>query len=109
MQNKNNEDFDLAYALSLQADYERAVITKVYNSDFGAAVVLQEKLNREGEASASTPKKNVVAREIVDDRWELADPNPDIHRLFVEYDDLFFGGKLVASGVAVAWSNRMTL
>jgi hypothetical protein len=37
----------------------------------------------------------------------LIDPNPDIHALFIEYDRLFFDGKLV--GCEVKWSKRMTL
>ena len=104
-----NEDFDLAYALSLQADYDKTVSNTTNESDFAVAVALQEKLNRREERLVSTAEPKVVVSEIVDERWELADPNPNIHRLFVEYDDLFFGGRLVASGVAVAWSNRMTL
>lgn len=32
---------------------------------------------------------------------------PDIHQLFLHYDDLYFGGKL--KSVEVKWSARMTL
>lgn len=46
---------------------------------------------------------------VVDDAWELSDPTPNIHNLFMEFDSLFFWGKLAASGVAVSWSGRMTL
>ncbi|DAZ93063.1 TPA: hypothetical protein N0F65_009737 [Lagenidium giganteum] len=34
-------------------------------------------------------------------------PNPDIHALFLEYNDMFFDGKLC--GCEVKWSSRMTL
>ncbi|TMW58509.1 hypothetical protein Poli38472_010068 [Pythium oligandrum] len=38
---------------------------------------------------------------------ELLDPNPDIHALFLEYNVIFFDGKL--AGCEVKWSKRMTL
>ncbi|XP_071508417.1 uncharacterized protein [Diadema antillarum] len=44
---------------------------------------------------------------IVDERWELIDPNPDIRALFMQFNDRFFWGRL--EGVEVKWSPRMTL
>ncbi|KAK8771018.1 DNA-dependent metalloprotease SPRTN-like [Amblyomma americanum] len=44
---------------------------------------------------------------VVDEFWELHDPNPDVHRLFVEFNEAYFYGKL--DHVAVCWSWRMTL
>lgn len=38
---------------------------------------------------------------------ELIDPNPDIHSLFLYYNDLYFQSRL--SGVEIKWSKRMTL
>lgn len=81
-----DEDLDLAVALSLQAKYDE-----------------------EERAQSVVPKALPDARRIVDEHWELTDPSPDIHQLFVEYDAMFFWRKLTANGVAVAWSNRMTL
>lgn len=46
---------------------------------------------------------------IVDEDWELTDPNPNIHKLFVDYDTIFFWRKLSDNGVVVDWSKRMTL
>ncbi|MFH4976789.1 hypothetical protein AB6A40_003498 [Gnathostoma spinigerum] len=43
----------------------------------------------------------------VDPEWELLDPTPDIHALFVAFDDQFFYGKLAAC--EVKWSPRMTI
>lgn len=114
MQNNNprtntcDGDADLAYALSLQAEYDKSISTTgVMETDFLLAVSLQEQLNKDPQQTNIS--ETVNPKEIVDERWELTDPNPDIHKLFVEYDNLFFGGRLVASGVAVNWSNRMTL
>ncbi|KAM3603376.1 uncharacterized protein V6R79_020988 [Siganus canaliculatus] len=44
---------------------------------------------------------------IVDASWEMLDPNPDVRAMFLEFNDMFFWGKL--SGVEVKWSPRMTL
>ncbi|CAI2355093.1 unnamed protein product [Caenorhabditis sp. 36 PRJEB53466] len=42
---------------------------------------------------------------LVDPSFELIDPCPDIHALFVQFDDRFFGGAL--SCCEVKWSPRM--
>ncbi len=98
----SSEDYDLAYALSLREEYNNNMVIR---SDSALAEELQKKYTRE----SLTKVNKLRPEEIVDSHWELTDPNPDIHRLFVEYDSLFFGGRLVSSGVAVRWSNRMTL
>lgn len=43
---------------------------------------------------------------VVDKRWELIDPNPNIHELFLQFNDQFFYSKL--GSVYVEWSQRMT-
>ncbi|CAL8120149.1 unnamed protein product [Orchesella dallaii] len=44
---------------------------------------------------------------IVDESWELVDPNPDIFLLFSQFNEEYFWGKL--GSVYVKWSPRMTL
>ncbi|VDK65046.1 unnamed protein product, partial [Anisakis simplex] len=44
---------------------------------------------------------------LVDPQWELIDPTPDIHALFLQFNDTFFQGTL--AGCEVRWSPRMTL
>ncbi|XP_037305320.2 DNA-dependent metalloprotease SPRTN [Pungitius pungitius] len=44
---------------------------------------------------------------IVDASWETLDPNPDVRAMFLEFNEVFFWGKLY--GVEVKWSPRMTL
>lgn len=44
---------------------------------------------------------------IVDEEWEHLDPTPDIHALFLQFDDRFFWSKL--RSVVVKWSSRMTV
>lgn len=76
--------------------------------DFALALSLQELNNPlpSGRGGVPAPSKQL---RVVDESLELSDPNPNIHQLFVEFDSLFFWGRLTASGVAVAWSPRMTL
>ncbi|XP_075059603.1 DNA-dependent metalloprotease SPRTN-like [Mixophyes fleayi] len=97
------------------------------DADFQLAVQLQEQYNREETDTAWHPNRDynskyecwqserpttdVTARpgnmSVVDPSWELLDPNPDIHALFLQFNDMFFFGKL--TGVEVKWSQRMTL
>lgn len=44
---------------------------------------------------------------IVDDYWEINDPNPDIRALFLEFNQTYFWSKLLS--VEVRWSPKMTL
>ncbi|KAM7536104.1 hypothetical protein Aperf_G00000104414 [Anoplocephala perfoliata] len=44
---------------------------------------------------------------LVDPSWEMTDPTPNIHELFLEFDSYFFGGRL--KSVEVRWSKRLTL
>lgn len=43
---------------------------------------------------------------VVDKRWELIDPNPNIYELFQQFNDQFFYSQL--GSVYVEWSKRMT-
>lgn len=47
-----------------------------------------------------------VTESIVDNSWETLDPNPDVHGLFLAFNQQYFWGKL--SSVVVQWSKRMT-
>merc|ERR1712071_495266 len=49
-----------------------------------------------------------MSMNVCDPSLELVDPTPDVFKLFVEYDKIFFGGKL-NSRCFVRWSTRMTL
>uniref|UniRef100_A0AAX7TF85 DNA-dependent metalloprotease SPRTN n=1 Tax=Astatotilapia calliptera TaxID=8154 RepID=A0AAX7TF85_ASTCA len=67
------------------------------DEDFLLAIRLQEQFDQEYQRPMS----------IVDESWEMLDPNPDVRVMFLEFNDMFFWGKL--SGVEVKWSSRMTL
>lgn len=49
----------------------------------------------------------VFPNSIVDEEWEYLDPTPDIHVLFLQFDERFFDGKL--KSVVIKWSPRMTV
>lgn len=84
------------------------------DDDLLLAVRLQEQYDREAEGQTWRPSQETVGAvdrpkdlSIVDPSWELLDPNPDIHALFLQFNQIFFWGKLV--GVEVRWSPKMTL
>ncbi|KAM9316731.1 DNA-dependent metalloprotease SPRTN [Gastrophryne carolinensis] len=87
-------DDDLLLAIRLQEEYDREGAQGTWRSP---------QKNREAPASASSTREMSV----VDPAWELLDPSPDIRALFLQFNDMFFWGKL--SGVEVKWSPRMTL
>ena len=87
------DDLDYALALSLQDQFDQEDIL----------------LQKKHEAPVEVLDKICDPKSIVDERWELADPNPNVHDLFVQFDAMFFDRTLTSSGVAVRWSYRMTL
>ncbi|XP_068920978.1 DNA-dependent metalloprotease SPRTN [Petaurus breviceps papuanus] len=72
--------------------------------DFVLALKLQEEWNTEVPAFVPPSKE---PKSLVDEAWELVDPNPDPRALFMQFNDLYFWGLLEA--VEVKWSFRMTL
>ncbi|XP_013786351.1 sprT-like domain-containing protein Spartan [Limulus polyphemus] len=91
-------DEDFALALQLQAKYDEE-----------AAQQLNYQYNEKTTKDFASKKKkhSKESMSIVDEFWEVNDPNPDIHGLFLEFNDTYFWGRL--QGVEVRWSPRMTL
>ena len=87
------DDLDYALALSLQDQFDQE----------------DRLLKKKHEAPVEVLDKICDPKSIVDERWELADPNPNVHDLFVQFDAMFFDRTLTSLGVAVRWSHRMTL
>ncbi|OXB58240.1 hypothetical protein ASZ78_001120 [Callipepla squamata] len=77
------------------------------DDDMALALQLQELW--EAEAREETPPDPASLRplSVVDEAWELLDPSPDVHGLFVQFNEALFWGRLAA--VEVSWSPRMTL
>ena len=106
-----DEDTDLALALQLQAQFDE----EYSSSQMGET---SENCLTEDEIMAipdapytpqkvergSTPTEEMS---LVDPRWEMLDPSPNIHALFLEFNRTYFWGKLAA--IEVKWSPRMTL
>ena len=102
--------------------YTAAIIMSTSDLDYALALSLQEQFSRElkhesGRKRTTTTTEPEAAqllerydpRLIVDKRWELLDPHPNVHDLFVQFDAMFFERRLVNAGVEVRWSPRMTL
>ena len=75
--------------------------------DYQLALQLQMELNETESNYGGLSNNNKVGMSLVDNKWELLDPNPDARALFLEFNATYFCGRL--SGVEVRWSPRMTL
>ncbi|XP_025105865.1 sprT-like domain-containing protein Spartan isoform X1 [Pomacea canaliculata] len=86
------------------------------SSDFLFALTLQKETEDVYDQRLSPTKKIITSSfgnptvqrplSVIDESWELLDPNPDVRALFLEFNDHYFWGRLV--GVEVKWSPRMT-
>lgn len=111
-------DADLILAIQLQEQFDQEYQTSVFASDgFEDDPYEQSNKKRKWETTGANVtdvvpywKQNLQPERplsIVDESWETLDPNPDVRSMFLEFNDMFFWGKL--SGVEVKWSPRMTL
>ncbi|XP_022071198.2 DNA-dependent metalloprotease SPRTN [Acanthochromis polyacanthus] len=110
-----DEDFLLATQLQEQFNYEYE--TSLFSSKgfedsgFGQSSKKRKVEVTEGGSDVVPYWKPTPQPErplsIVDESWEMLDPSPDVRAMFLEFNDMFFWGKL--SGVEVRWSPRMTL
>lgn len=117
-------DEDLLLAIQLQEQFDTEYQTSLLPSscfednvnDFGQSSHKKRKAEDvdHGSGSDVVPywKPRAAAQperplSIVDESWEMLDPSPDVRAMFLEFNDIFFWGKL--SGVEVKWSPRMTL
>lgn len=73
------------------------------------ALQLQEEWEAEDEEVRAQTISSDPPRplSLMDDAWELLDPNPDVRGLFLQFNETLFWGRLAA--VEVKWSPRMTL
>ncbi|KAI4470043.1 hypothetical protein MML48_1g18655 [Holotrichia oblita] len=101
---------DQRVALLLQRQLEHE---SLFNTDLYLAQKLQEDFNKEVTSENPTAlvydhktKATDDTRSLVDPSWELIDPTPNIHNLFVAFNLRFFWNKLLA--VCVSWSKKMT-
>lgn len=108
-----DDDFLLAISLQEQFDseYETSLLSPngVEEDIFGQSSKKRKVEIAGGVGNVAPYWKPSPERplSIVDESWEMLDPNPDVRAMFLEFNDMFFWGKL--SGVEVKWSPRMTL
>ncbi|KAI7799501.1 putative sprT-like domain-containing protein Spartan [Triplophysa rosa] len=103
------EDEDFLLALSLQEEFDQEAAGTRWNDDEDYPSSKRRKIDSSSELdvvpfSQSRPERPLS---IVDESWETLDPNPDVRAMFLQFNDMFFWGKLC--GVEVKWSPRMTL
>jgi len=63
-------------------------------------------MSSSGFGQSASTSKSTPEFPVVDESWELIDPNPDIYALFVAFNRDFFYTTL--GGAEVKWSKRMT-
>ncbi len=97
----DRQSFDLAIARSLQDVYDKEAAQRSSPSQTRPRDTANTIRTHSAEGKGNLS--------IVDKNLEMVDPNPNIHQLFVEFDQMFFWGTLTSTGVAVDWSARMTL
>ena len=119
-------DIELARRLQAQFDSEGSnnagppMYKYRSNSDEAASLDLARRLQQEFESEAAnnemapflpaeyrTPSKRRDNKPMscVSEEWETIDPTPDLHALFLEFNQTFFWGKLLMC--EVKWSPRM--
>lgn len=89
------------------------------NHDFEMALKLQQAFDTEyrienpsidltyNDKKKKSNLNNSRSKGLIDPSWELVDPTPNIHVLFVQFNEKFFWNKLLP--VTVSWSKRMTV
>uniref|UniRef100_A0A1A8C865 DNA-dependent metalloprotease SPRTN n=2 Tax=Nothobranchius kadleci TaxID=1051664 RepID=A0A1A8C865_NOTKA len=110
-------DADFLLAIKLQEQFDNEYETSLTSSNrfednYFEQSSKRRKVEAAGGGSAAVPSwkpghEPEKPLSIVDESWEMLDPNPDVRAMFLEFNSLFFWGKL--SGVEVKWSPRMTL
>ena len=100
------DDFALAQMLESQYAMEDAhkEVVSFIPPEF---IIGSPSSKKQRTSSAFKGLENSKAMSIIAPEWEDVDPTPDLHALFVQYNERFFWGKL--SGCEVRWSPRMTL
>ncbi|CAL8317647.1 unnamed protein product [Merluccius merluccius] len=109
-----DDDFMLALQLQEQLDheYESSLLSLAHSDDDHHGVghsSKTRKVDSHGGSGTCHPSAwaQRPAMSIVDESWETLDPSPDVRAMFLQFNDMFFWGKL--GGVEVKWSPRMTL
>ncbi|XP_076872580.1 DNA-dependent metalloprotease SPRTN [Brachyhypopomus gauderio] len=92
------DDFLLALRLQEQFDNEASASSWVDGGDNGP-------VSKKRKVGSCGPPDRPLS--VVDESWETLDPNPDVRSMFLQFNQMFFWGKL--GGVEVKWSPRMTL
>ncbi|XP_060529383.1 DNA-dependent metalloprotease dvc-1 [Cylas formicarius] len=110
----STSDYKLALQLQEQFRKEAGDVTSGNSSDYHLARELQEQFKKEHEIER--PRNALVYEKscqndpskcLVDPSWEVIDPTPDVHVLFMAFNERFFWGTLAS--VVVSWSTRMTM
>lgn len=80
-------------------------------TDFILALQIQMQMddddNKPSVVEVKKPVLSAPQKSLSDPEWELIDPCPDVHSLFVEFDRRYFWSRL--GSCRLEWSKRMTI
>ncbi|XP_076041020.1 DNA-dependent metalloprotease SPRTN [Oratosquilla oratoria] len=106
-------EIDLTLALQLQAQFQEELRASLLQQEREATAAKNKSYHggktykKRSPKELEEPRQEKLSVSLIDPSWELIDPNPDIHQLFLQFNDQFFWRRL--SSVEVRWSPRMTL
>lgn len=86
-------DFILALQMQIQADDDCELI--------------DEKDSKKKKSSEIIVSPRTSSSSLSDPNWELIDPCPDVHSMFIEFDRKYFWSRL--GSCRLEWSKRMTI
>ena len=86
-------------------------LARLLQEEYNAEILTESKVNDEIAGflprSSQISKNESKSSSIIDESLDLIDPTPDLHALFIQFNEEFFWSKL--NGCEVKWSPRMTL
>ncbi|CAG9858902.1 unnamed protein product [Phyllotreta striolata] len=113
---QERRDCEVAKALQETFENEQKTQQEPNLNDSSIARSLQEQFEKEIDeqqpnhnlvySNTSSKTSDNTSASLTDPSWEVVDPTPDIHNLFVAFSERFFWNRL--GSVTVGWSKRMT-
>ena len=107
MQSQSQVEDDYAFAQMLESQYADEIAHDEVASFIPKEFVSGSPSTKKRTKSQASSCDKLKGMSIIAPEWEDIDPTPDLHALFLQYNERFFWGKL--AGCEVKWSPRMTL
>ena len=107
MESQSQVEDDYAFAQMLESQYANEIAHDEVASFIPKEFISGSPSTKKRAKSQASSCDKQKTMSIIAPEWEDIDPTPDLHALFLQYNERFFWGKL--AGCEVKWSPRMTL